>query len=273
MEDRVEEDPVAHRVDPAHRVQIGGGARPRPQRVQVQRQRDLGRPGEDRAQRRHPQAVGQVEVVRGPQRGRRLGAARGVHPGRVAEEGGAPGLVERGPVGHPVAERPGHEPRVLGEPFGGLPPRPAPQVLELLRQVPVVEGGDGPDPGRQQLVDEPPVEVQALLDGGPAAGGLDPRPGHREAVVAHAEPAEQGHVLAHAVVVVGGRVPGVAVVDLAGGAAEGVPDGGRPAVQGGRALDLVRGGGRAPAKAGREGEARLRDGRRVERGHGRTPGR
>ena len=56
----------------------------------------------------------------------------------------------------PVAEAARHDRGVLGEAVGGVPLRPAARVLQLLRQVPVVEGEHGVDAVLEQLVDEPP---------------------------------------------------------------------------------------------------------------------
>ena len=123
-----------------------------------------------RAQRLDGEAVTEVEVVGGAQRGDRVGPAGGVHPGAVTEEGAAPGLVERGPPLDAVADGVGDDPGVLGEPLGRGALGPAARVLQLLRQVPVVEGEGRLDAGGEQLVHQRPVEVQALLDGGtPAA--------------------------------------------------------------------------------------------------------
>lgn len=252
VQHRPGEDPVAHRVDPAGGVRVGGAAGQRADVVEVEGDRDLRGGGEAVAQDLGRPAVGEVEVVGGAQRGGGLGAAGGVHAGAVAEEGRAPRFVEGGPGGDPVAEDPGHDVGVVGEAFGGHPLGPAARVLQVLGQVPVVEGGDGCDARFEEFVDEPAVEVQAAFDGGAAAGGLHPGPGDGEAVGRQAEPLHQHHVVAVAVVVVGGDVSGVPAEDLARGVAEGVPDGGGPAVLGGGALDLVGGGGRPPDEAGRE---------------------
>ena len=95
-----------------------------------------------------------------------------VHAGAVAEERGTPRLVQRGPQRHPVTEPRADHLGVLSEPRGGVPLAPAAQVLQLLRQVPVVEGHGGLDALGEQVVDQAPVEVQAALDGGAASGGL-----------------------------------------------------------------------------------------------------
>ncbi len=75
---------------------------------------------------------------------------------------------------------------------------------------------------RQQLVDQPAVEVQAHLDGGAAPGRLHPGPGDGEAVGVQAQLRHQLHVVAVAVVVVDSDVTGVAAGRAARGMAEGV---------------------------------------------------
>src|SRR5690606_32221836 len=137
----------------------------------------------------------------------------------------------------------------------------AARVLQFLGQVPVVEGGDGLDALVQQFVGEAPVEVEALLDGGAAPGGLDAGPGQGETVGAQAEFGHERDVLAPAVVVVGGDVAGVAVADPAGGAGVGVPDGRCAAVLRGGSLDLVGGRRGTPEEALGEGAGCVRGGR------------
>ncbi|CAM5577377.1 hypothetical protein SHIRM173S_06150 [Streptomyces hirsutus] len=146
--------------------------------VDVEGDRAPGVGGKAVAQCLDGQTVGQVEVVGGAQGGDRVGAAGGVHAGAVAEEGAAPGLVQGGPGLHPVTQGVRGEGRVRGEPLGRGTLGPASGVLQLLWQVPVVEGGDGLDALVQQVVDEAPVKVQALLGRrGRGRCGLDPGPG------------------------------------------------------------------------------------------------
>jgi len=90
-------------------------------------------------------------------RGERLGTTRvprGVHARAVAEERRTPRLVQRRPRRHAVAECGGHDARVVSEVQCGIAVRPTALVLQDLRQVPVVEGQDGRDPGFEERVDE-----------------------------------------------------------------------------------------------------------------------
>src|SRR6185369_17983666 len=110
------------------------------------------------------------------------------------------------------------------------------------------------DAGGEHLVDEPLVEVEALGVGRPPAARLHAGPADREPVGRQPQLGHEGHVVAVAVDVVARDVAGVSVDGLARRVAEGVPDGRRTSVLRGRTLDLVRGGGRAPEKAGRKCE-------------------
>ena len=203
------------------------------------------------AQRVEDQPVPEQQVVRRHEAGRALAPPGRVDAGGVAEEGRAPGLVQRRPDRHPVAECVVDADGVLREPVGGVAVGPAAGILERLRQVPVVERQPRRDLVREQLVDEPVVEREpARLDR--TAVGSHARPGHGEPVRRQAEARHERDVLGHPVVVVAGQVAVVGVVDGSGHAGEGVPDGGPTAVLGHRALDLVRRRRGPPEEAGRE---------------------
>ena len=89
----------------------------------------------------------------------------------VAEPGDHPRLVLRDPVADTIAQRVGHDLDVLGEGVHGLAHRPAPAVLERLRQIPVIERDERLDPVGEQLVHEPVVEVEAGRGSPPAPAG------------------------------------------------------------------------------------------------------
>ena len=69
----------------------------------------------------------------------------------------------RDPVGDEIAERVEEDRRVLGEPVDDVARRPAALVLERLRQVPVVQRRQRPDPALEHALDERPVEVEPAL--------------------------------------------------------------------------------------------------------------
>ena len=177
---------------------------------------------------------------------RPVGRAGSLRPVRIAEEGGDPRLVVRRPVLDQVAEAVEDELGVLGEAVDRVARRPAAVVLERLRQIPVVERHERRDPALTEPLDQAAVEVEPPLIGRPAAVGLNPGPGDREAVGAQAERGHQVEILTPAVVVLARRVAGVAVVHLARRVCEAVPDRLAAAVDLRRALDLERSCRRTP---------------------------
>ena len=233
---------------------VGRAARHRGDRVEVEVDaqpgpRVEGPHGPDRL------AVGDQQVVGGRHGGGRVLHARGVDAGGVAEEGRAPRLVQGRPVGHPVRQRPVDRGRVVDEAVDHLAAGPAPGVLERLGEVPVVQGDPGLDAALQQAVGQPPVEVEALGVDGPAAAGLDPRPGHREPVGPQPEVGHEGRVLPVPVVVVGRHRARVPAGHPTRGGGEGVPDRAPPPPLGRRPLHLVRRGPGPPHEPVREPRA------------------
>ncbi|GAA2165038.1 hypothetical protein GCM10010403_48700 [Glycomyces rutgersensis] len=249
-EDRVEEDPVRDPVHGLHGLFFAADL------GRVEHDRDP--LGPDAAQRLDGEAVREVEVVHGRERGGGLGAARRVVAVAVAEVRRAPRLVEGPPGVDAVGEAGADDRGVVAEALGGLALGPAAAVLKGLREVPVVERRHRLDAGLDELVDEPVVEVEALGVGRSGAVGLDARPGDGEAVGVDAEGLHEGDVLVDPVVVVAGHGAGLAAPGLAGGRREGVPNGLAPAVLGRRALDLVGGRGGSPQEALGKGQLRHR---------------
>ena len=90
-------------------------------------------------------------------------AARRVMAPAVPDPRDDPWLVVRDPVADPVAEARGDGLDVLGERIDRVTRRPAARVLEHLRRVPVEQRHERRDPVAEQLVDQPVVEVEALL--------------------------------------------------------------------------------------------------------------
>src|SRR5674476_961551 len=151
----------------------------------------------------------EVQVMDGLQGILAAGPAGGVRAGTIAEVCRTPGLVQRGPGLDPVTEGGSDHGRVLREPVGGLTIRPPSRILERLRQIPVVERGDGLDTAGDQPVDEPRVEVDAGLAYRSRTGGNDPGPGDRESVGVQVQARHQVEVLLEAVIVIVGDVPRV----------------------------------------------------------------
>lgn len=241
----VGEEPVHERVERVGRRLVVGGRRPCG-RVVV-RQADLA--GVLAAQSVDGQAVGEELVVRGGQRVQHERPAGGVDAERVAVGRHDHRLVEGYPHVHAVGEPFGGQVGEFGEPVGGVTFQPAAGVLERLREVPVVEGRGRGDARGEQAVHQAVVEVEPLGVDRAAPRRLDARPRDREPVGVDAEVPHERDVLGPPVVVVAGDVAGVAVADAARRVRERVPDGRSSPVLGRRALDLVRGGGDAPAEA------------------------
>src|SRR5262245_2753593 len=156
-------------------------------------------------------------------------------------------FVDREVVLHPVAELVGDVPAVVGERlcrvFG--PPAAVP-VLQRLREIAVIERGEGLDPLCAQRVGQALVEVDAFRVRRLVTLREDARPGDREAIGVGANVLHQRDVFLVAVIVIVGDVAGVAVLDLPGCVRERVPDRRTLAVLVPRPLDLVRGGSDAP---------------------------
>ena len=93
-------------------------------------------------------------------------------PGRVTEHRENPGLVERHPVLHAIAECVGHYGSVVSKNFGEVAIGPSAGILERLRQIPMIERHPRLDVPLEHLVDDAVVEVEALLINGPLPSGM-----------------------------------------------------------------------------------------------------
>ena len=173
-----------------------------------------------------------------------------VDAGPVPEPRGDPGLVDRGPRRDLTGERAVDDRRVLGEPGRRVAVRPAAEILERLREVPVVQGHDRRDPVPVERLDDPAVVVEPRLVHRAVAFGQDPRPGDREPVRTDPEPGHEGDVVLEPVVLIARDVAGVPAADRSRPPAERVPDRHPAAVLADRALHLVRGRGGAPQETG-----------------------
>ncbi len=205
-----------------------------------------------RPDRLHAERMRHQQMVRRGERRLRFGAPGRVRAHPVSVIGDDVGLVERREMADAVAEPAGHERGVLTERVRGRPRGPAAGVLQRLGQVPVVQRHEGVDVVREQLVDQPVVEVEARFVRPADALGEHARPGHRQAIAAEPEVGHQLDVLAIPVVVVARDVAGVAVPYAPRRVGEAIPDALAAPVVPGRALDLIGRGRGSPHELGRE---------------------
>ena len=238
-EQRVEEDPVELPVDPPGGIPIPGVGRvDRARRRQVQSDAE----GVLRMLRPHRAdrpTVGEQQVVRRSDAGPLIHATGGMHAADVAEERGAPRLVEGRPRVDAVTERVVHGRRVVDEPVDHVAVGPAAELLERLGHVPVIERRPRTDAGLEQFVDEPRVEVETLrVRRSPVRSHATPR--RREPVGVDAEFRHDPYVFRIAVVVIAGDPAIVSVDDRTRHAAERIPDRVGAAVLLARPLDLER---------------------------------
>ena len=181
-----------------------------------------------------------------------LAAARRLATGAVAQPREAENLVQRDPVFHAVTIGAHNGVGVAGEGLRRAAHAPATAVLQHLRQVPVEHRHPRGDAVLLHRVEEPVVEIHALLVHRAVAVGQNARPRQRQPVIPDAELPHQGKILVEAPVMVAGRVERVAVEHGARLAAEGVPHRRAFAVGEGGALDLRGGRGHAPGEPGGE---------------------
>ena len=163
VQDGLEEDPVLLGV--GDRRGVGGVLAGGADRMEVERDPDLPALG----------STARIACIASPWPSSRWWVAAAAQPhiglsGRmradpVALAGRYLGLVQRDPHADLVTELAREQLRVLGEPLGGVAVGPAALVLELLREVPVVDGGQGDDVAIAQAVDQRAVEVQPALVG------------------------------------------------------------------------------------------------------------
>ena len=191
----------------------------------------------------------QQHVVSRGERGTLVGAPGACYAQSVAEPRDHPRLVLRDPVADAIAEPRRDDLRVLGEGLDRVAHGPAAPILQGLRQIPVIEGHVRVDSTREQLVDDAVVVVEAGLVHASGPVGEDSRPRDRETERVEAELAHQARVLAVAVVRVARDDAAAPVHDVPRAGAVPIPDALPAAVLARGALDLVRGGRRAPDEA------------------------
>ena len=187
-----------------------GGIRRRIDRHQIHHQADLpvGLGAIDRNGRR----MGPQQILRHLHGLRPIAPARRVAARDVAVVHRDPGLVERGPHRHTIAERAKHQLRVFGEPLRRIGVCPAAAIFERRRQVPMVERHARLDAVFEQRVDEPRIEIEALRIRPASSLGQHAAPGGAEAIRLNAELAHQPHIVGEPAVVIARDVAVVAAV-------------------------------------------------------------
>src|SRR5215211_2949676 len=133
------------------------------------------------------EAVAEQEVVCG---GKGPGAdfvSRGVDAEAVTHPGRDPGLVQGDPEPYAIRETFVDDSGVLCKALARIPVSPAAQILQRLRQVPMIERKHRFYGALSQAVDKSAVKVEAVLVGRTAPLGLDAGPGHGEAAGLHPE--------------------------------------------------------------------------------------
>ena len=195
----------------------------------------------------NPQAMRQQQVVRRNERRLAIVHAGCKHAEIVAEEGRAPGLIQRRHARQAVAQMLRHQMGVVSKAVGGIALQPA--AVQVRGQVPVKQRGVGRDAVLIEHVEQAFVEVEA--------GAVErvvfadhARPGNREAIVLETKPGQQADVGFVAMDVVAGDQAVAAIPDAIGLRAEVIPDARQPVI--GAPLDLKRRCGTSPLKVLRQ---------------------
>src|SRR5215213_10497898 len=135
---RVQVEPVCLSVNPASGLPIGFAVSRGAGRMKVQSDAELvSVPGGA-----HPlycEAVAEHEVVRGGERHGAVFVARGVDAKTVTHPGRDPGLVKGDPEPYAIRESFVDDSAVLCKSLARIPVSPAAQILQRLRQVPMIE--------------------------------------------------------------------------------------------------------------------------------------
>ena len=155
-------------------------------------------------------------------------------------------LVDRDPMGDTIGKAIDDRCGVVLEPLDNLPINPAPLVLDVLRQVPVVECHPRLNAGRQEPIDQLIVEANALSIDRLARVGNDARPGDRKPIGLRADLLHQLDILAKPMVMVAGDVAVIPVLHSAFAFAKRIPNARRATTFATCSLNLVGRCGRSP---------------------------
>ena len=118
--------------------------------------------GHARTQDLDRRSVREIDVVDGAVQ--RLDAGCRALAAKSEPEHGEDGrLVERREALDPIAIARRHQRRVVGKPAGTVPDRPAAEIVERLRKIPMIEAQPWFDARGENCIDEPIVERQARL--------------------------------------------------------------------------------------------------------------
>src|SRR5215211_833423 len=251
VKQRIQVEPVRLSVNSAGGFPISIGVPRGAGRMQVQSDAELVYISGG-AHQLHREGVAEQEVVSGGEGPGAVFVSRGVDAKAVTHPGRDPGLVQGDPEPYAIRESFVDDSGVLCKALARIPVSPAAQILQRLRQVPMIERKHRFYGALSQAVDKSAVKVEAVLVGRTAPLGLDAGPGHGEAVGLHPELGHQVEVFFQAMILVAGDVARIAVTDFIRGVAERVPDGRAAAVFVHGALDLVSGRRSAPQEILRE---------------------
>src|SRR5215203_251465 len=177
VKQRIQVEPVRLSVNSAGGFPISIGVPRGAGRMQVQSDAELVCiPGG--AHPLHRAAVAEQEVVCGGEGPGAVFVTKAVtHPGRD------PRLVQGDPEPYAIRESFVDDSGVLCKALARIPVSPAAQILQRLRQVPMIERKHRFYGALSQAVDKSAVKLEAVLVGRTAPLGLDAGPGHGEAVL------------------------------------------------------------------------------------------
>ncbi len=169
---------------------------------------------------------------------------------QIPEHPERPGLIDRCPVSHPIAEPAADHIDERSEVLHDAASEPAAAVvLQRLRQIPVVERQEWGDASLEQSINQARVEVEPGFVDAASTFGHDSRPGDRKTIGVQVELAHELDVFPPSMVVIAGDVAGLIVDDVSGVVGEGIPDTWPTPVFSHGTFDLVRRRGSAPVEA------------------------
>jgi len=126
---------------------------------------------------------------------------------------------------HAIAERVGHDARVVAKIFGEVAIRPPAGILERLRQIPMIERHPRLDIAREHLVNHAPVKIEPLLINRSLAVRHDPRPRQRNPRRIKPKLSHQPNVIGIAMVKIASHVARIPMLNLPRRVRKPIPDG------------------------------------------------